>query len=85
MQHRNETPVSLRGQSEAQHRSQRPKDIAHGSPQPLHRRLGEALRNFTHPAHHVQDDGLPEDFSRADTTLAASATAGLKSALAVGQ
>jgi hypothetical protein len=47
--------------------------------------LGEALRNFTHPAHHVQEDGRPEDFSRADAALAVSVTAGLISALAVGQ
>jgi hypothetical protein len=47
--------------------------------------LGEALRNFTHPAHHVQDDGRPEDFSRADAAMAVSVTAGLISALVVGQ
>jgi hypothetical protein len=50
-----------------------------------HLALGEALRNFAHPAHHVQSDGRPEDFSRADAALAVATTAGLISALTVGQ
>lgn len=47
--------------------------------------LGEALRNFAHPAHHVLNNGHPEDFSRADAALAVAATAGLISALTAGQ
>jgi hypothetical protein len=46
--------------------------------------LGEALRNFTHSAHHVQSDGSAEDFSRADAALAVAATAALISTLVVG-
>lgn len=39
--------------------------------------VGEALRAFTHPAHHVGDDGEPEIFSRLDATLALATTAAL--------
>jgi hypothetical protein len=31
--------------------------------------MGEALIVFTQPAHHVDDDGDPEIFSRDDATL----------------
>lgn len=44
--------------------------------------LGEALLNFTHPAHHVNADAEPEVFSRLDAALAVAATAGLVSSLA---
>lgn len=46
--------------------------------------LGEALKNFTHPAHHAQSDATSEDFSRADAALAVAATAALMSCLVVG-
>ena len=44
--------------------------------------LGEALMNFTHPAHHVETDGAPEIFSQLDAALAVASTAALVSALA---
>ena len=44
--------------------------------------LGEALMNFTHPAHHVEKDGAPEIFSRLDAALAVASTAALVSSLA---
>lgn len=39
--------------------------------------VGEALRSFTHPAHHVGEDGEPEIFSRLDATLALATTSAL--------
>jgi hypothetical protein len=45
--------------------------------------LGEALINFTHPAHHVEKDGAPEIFSRLDAALAVASTGALISTLAV--
>lgn len=47
--------------------------------------LGEALKNFAHPAHHVHPDGSPEDFSRADAALAVAGTAALISSLSAGE
>lgn len=44
--------------------------------------LGEAIMNFTHPAHHVGKDGGPEIFSRLDAALAVASTAALISSLA---
>jgi hypothetical protein len=44
--------------------------------------LGEALINFTHPAHHVGDDGDAEIFGRHDAALAVATTAALVSNLA---
>lgn len=44
--------------------------------------FGEALTNFTHPAHHVEQDGDPEIFSRHDAALAVASTAALVSSLA---
>lgn len=43
--------------------------------------LGEAVKNFTQPAHHV-DGGDPEIFSRLDAALAVASTAALVSSLA---
>jgi hypothetical protein len=37
--------------------------------------LTEALRHYTHPAHHVDDDGQQEWYSRADATFVLSITA----------
>lgn len=44
--------------------------------------LGEALLNFTHPAHHVGADAEPEMFGRLDAALVVAATAGLVSSVA---
>lgn len=44
--------------------------------------LGEAMINFTHPAHHVGDDGDPEIFSHLDAALAVASTASLVSSFA---
>jgi hypothetical protein len=44
--------------------------------------LGEAIRIFSHSAHHVGSDAEPEVFSRLDAALAVAATAGLISSLA---
>jgi hypothetical protein len=44
--------------------------------------LGEAVINFTHPAHHVGNDGDPEIFSRLDAALAVASTASLVSSFA---
>ncbi len=43
--------------------------------------LGEAIRNFTHVAHHVGADAEPEIFGRLDAAMAVAATAGLVSSL----
>jgi len=45
--------------------------------------LGEALINFSHPAHHVQGDGNAADFTRTDAALAVATTAALISSLAL--
>ena len=44
--------------------------------------IGEALKNFAHPAHHVQGDGNTVDFGGADAALAVAATAALISSVA---
>jgi hypothetical protein len=44
--------------------------------------LGEAAINFSHPAHHVDNDGDPEIFSRLDTALAVASTTSLVSSFA---
>lgn len=46
--------------------------------------LGEAIRNFTHPAHHVGESGDPEIFSKLDAALAVGCTAAIVSSIAVG-
>jgi hypothetical protein len=45
--------------------------------------LGEAVINFTHPAHHVDDVGDPEIFSRTDAAVAVASTAALVSTLTI--
>ena len=44
--------------------------------------LGEAVMHFAHPAHHVDEKGDPEVFSRLDAALAVAAAAALISSLA---
>lgn len=44
--------------------------------------IGEAVMNFTHPAHHVGSVGAPEVFSRLDAALAVASAAALVAAFA---